>query len=119
MDDRPVMTREEVEELIENLSTNIGIAEALADDMLDAGHLISWAAHESNVGQEEAQNKIEEVSKDLTEFIQKEIDEGKDIEIVAMGLWYHIQNIERRLREEASEKEPVEDDRRPRDVMFQ
>jgi precorrin-2 methylase len=117
MKDRPAMTKDEIEELIHDLSANIGIAEALADDLLDAGHFISWAAHENDLDEEEAQEELEDISEDLTEFIRDELDEGKDVEMVALGMWYHIQNIEEKLREEAP-KEEVDDEKEPRDVMF-
>lgn len=118
MKDRPSMTKEEIEEVIHDLSTNIGISEALADDMLDAGHLISWVAHENDLDEDEAQEELNEVSERLTEFIRDELDEGMDIDMVALGMWMHIQNIEERLRQEAP-KEEVDDEKNPRDIMFQ
>lgn len=118
MKDRPAMTSEEVEELIQDLSTNVGISEALADDMLDAGYLISWAAHENDFDEAKAHHELEKVLDDLKEFIQEELSEGREMSMVAIALWYQIQDMEERLREEAP-KEEVDDEIEPRDVMFQ
>jgi CO dehydrogenase/acetyl-CoA synthase alpha subunit len=118
MKDRPAMTSEEVEELIQDLSTNVGISEALADDMLDAGYLISWAAHENDFEEAAAHRELERTLDDLKEFINEELSEGRDMSTIVIALWYQMQEMDERIRQEAP-KEEVDDEVEPRDVMFQ
>jgi len=107
-----------VEDLIRDLSTNVGISEALADDMLDVGYLISWAAHENDFDEATVHRELESILEDLKEFIREELSDGREMSTVAIALWYQIQDMERRLREE-SPKEEVDDEKEPREVMFQ
>ena len=118
MKDRPPMTNEEVEELIQDLSTNIGISEALADDMLDAGYLISWAAHENDFDEAAAQRELERILDDLSEFVREELEKGRDTSMLVIALWYRLQEMEEAIEEEVP-KEVVDDEKEPRDVMFQ
>lgn len=112
------MTSEEVEELIQDLSTNIGISEALADDMLDAGYLISWAAHENDFDEAAAQRELERILDDLSEFVQEELDKGRDMSMLVIAFWYRLQEMDEAMKEDAP-KEEVDEKKKPRDVVFQ
>lgn len=112
----PAMSRDEVEELIENLSTHVGISTALADDMLDAGHLIMWAADAAELDKEEAEAELEAVTEEFGEFIQEQIQNDREIEFVVLGMWMHIQEIERRLREAPTREDEGPED--PHNRMF-
>jgi uncharacterized NAD-dependent epimerase/dehydratase family protein len=116
MGEVPAMSRDEVEEFIENLSTHIGLTEALADDMLDAGHVVTWAANEANVDEETAQSELEEVVGDLETWIGDELADDRDVEMIVLGLWTHIQELERRLSEAPTEEDDGPDN--PHDRMF-
>ena len=100
------------------MSTHVGLSEALADDMLDADYLISWAAHENDFDEANAHRELEGILDDLKEFIQTELSEGREMSMVAIALWYHIQDMEEALRQEAPKVE-VDDEKVPSDVMFQ
>ena len=113
----PAMDKDEVEELIEDLSTHIGISSSLADDMLDAGHLVMWAANEADITEEEARAELNEVGADLHDFIAKELhEEDRELEIVILGLWMHIQKMEQNMREAPVEEDEGPDN--PHDRMF-
>jgi len=116
MSDVPAMSREEVEELIENLSTHVGLTEALADDMLDAGYVVTWAAEEANVDEETAKAELEDVVGDLEDWIGDELADDRDVEMIILGLWAHIQELEKRLREAPTEADDGPDN--PHDRMF-
>lgn len=111
----PAMTREEVEELIQDLSTNVGLSTALADDMLDAGHVIMWATKEADLDEEEAQQELSDVVHNLEGWIQDELEDNRDVEMVLLGLWAHIQELERQLREAPGE---ADDEATHHDRMF-
>lgn len=99
------MSRAEVEALIEDLSQNIGLTESLADDMLDAGSLMSWAAGQfAQMDEEEAETAFTELSDALETHIQDLREEGYDTPIIVLALWVHIQQIELHLRDVPEEK---------------
>ena len=111
------MSQDEVEELIENLSTHVGISTALADDMLDAGQLVMWATNEASVSEAEAQEELNDISEDVQEFINEQLqEEDRDVEMVILGLWMHIQGIEQKLSEGPVEEDDGPDN--PHDRMF-
>lgn len=112
----PAMSQDEVEELIENLSTHVGLSTALADDMLDAGHLIMWATDEADLDEAEAEAELEATVEELGGFIGEQLEDDRDLEIVILGLWMHIQEIERRLSEAPAKEDDGPED--PHDRMF-
>lgn len=113
----PAMSQDEVEDLIENLSTHVGISTALADDMLDAGQLVMWAANESSLDEAEAQAELNDVSEDVQAFVNEQLqEEGRDVEMVILGLWMHIQGLEQKLQEAPAEEDDGPDN--PHDRMF-
>lgn len=110
----PAMSRADVEALIEDLSQNLGLTEALADDMLDAGTLVTWAAGQfAEMDEEEAEKEFTELSEALERHVQDLREEGYDTPMIVLGLWVHIQQIELNLRdvpdEQREEVTPVVD----------
>lgn len=112
----PAMSRDEVEELIEDLSTHVGISTALADDMLDAGQLVMWAADTAELDKGEAEAELEAVTEEFGEFIQEQLQEGRELEFIILGLWVHIQEIERRLKEAPTKEDDGPEE--PHNRMF-
>lgn len=116
---QPAMSREEVEEVIEQLSTHVDIRKFIADDMLDAGHLVTWATGQTHEGrtEEEVGDLINEILDETAAFVQDRLDDGYDIEIVILGLWLTIQNLEESMRSAPSEEIDEEESRHPLDRM--
>lgn len=105
------MSREEVEDVIEALSTHVDIRDFIADDMLDAAHLVTWATgqtHEDRT-EEEVDDLVNGMLDDTAAFVQGQLEEGYDIEIVVLGLWLTIQNLEESMRSAPSEEVPDEE----------
>ncbi|MDZ7688675.1 MAG: hypothetical protein U5J64_08150 [Halobacteriales archaeon] len=75
-------------------------------------------AHENDFDEARAHRELEKIMDDLKEFVQDELSEGREMSMVAIALWYHIQEMEEKLRDEAP-KEEVDDEKKSRDVMFQ
>ena len=95
----PMRPVEEVEDLIEELSTNAGLTEALMDDTLDAGHLVTWAATRSyDAMSTEGEEAFSEVVEDLAEFAAEQREAGREWSSIVYAFWMHVQEIERYLR---------------------
>lgn len=95
----PMRPVDEVEELIENLGTNIGLTEALMDDLLDAGHLVTWAATRSHDAMSPGgETEFTEAVEEFTEFLTDQREAGREWPLIVYAVWMHVQEVERFLR---------------------
>ena len=107
----PLRPEEEVEAFIQDLGTHVGLTEALLDDALDAGHLVTWAATRSHDAMGPGgEAEFEQVVEGLAEFVATQEDAGRDFAVIVWAIWMHVQGLERTLREE--QPEPPSSDRK-------
>ena len=68
-----------------------------------------WATNEVSVSEAEAQEELNDISEDIQE-------RDRDLKMVILGLWMHIQGLEQKLSEGPVEEDDGPDN--PHDRMF-